>query len=140
MPTQISEIRNPRIVDADGILIDVEINHPMHGWIPYTINPADTDQTINNDDLIVLIEAAGGPSAYVGPTDEELYAMAATSVRRQRDSLLMSKVDPIVSNPLRWAELSADQQQAYVDYRAALLNVPQQAGFPTDITWPTKPE
>lgn len=140
MPTQISEVRNARFVDDEGILIDVEINHPHYGWIPYTINPADTDQTINNDDLMSLINEAGGPSAYVGPTDEELYAMAATSVRRQRDSLLVSTVDPIVTNPLRWAELSADQQQAYVDYRAALLNVPQQDGFPFDVVWPTKPE
>jgi hypothetical protein len=140
MTMQISEIRSPRFVDADGILIDVEIKHPMYGWIPYTINPADVDQTINNDDLMSLINEAGGPSAYVGPTDEELYAMAANSVRRQRDSLLRSEVDPIITNPLRWAELSADQQQAYVDYRTALLNVPQQAGFPHDVAWPTKPE
>jgi hypothetical protein len=139
MPTQISEIRNPHFVDADGILIDVEIKHPMYGWIPYTINPADTDQTINNDDLMSLINEAGGPSAYVGPTDEELYAMAANSVRSQRDSLLLSEVDPLVTNPLRWAELTAEQQQSYVDYRRALLDIPQQDGFPYDVIWPEKP-
>jgi len=31
-------------------------------------------------------------------------------------------------------------QVAWQDYRQALRDIPQQAGFPTDITWPTKPE
>ena len=31
-------------------------------------------------------------------------------------------------------------QQAWAEYRQALRDVPQQAGFPTDIDWPTKPE
>ena len=29
---------------------------------------------------------------------------------------------------------------AYADYRQALRDVPQQAGFPGDIDWPAKPE
>jgi len=31
-------------------------------------------------------------------------------------------------------------QSAWATYRSLLRGVPQQAGFPTDITWPTKPE
>ena len=63
----------------------------------------------------------------------------AQSIRTMRDELLISEVDPIVTNPLRWAELSSTEQQAWADYRTALLNVPQQASFPEDIVWPTKP-
>ena len=63
----------------------------------------------------------------------------AQSIRTMRDQLLISEVDPIVTNPLRWAELSSTEQQAWADYRTALLDVPQQAGFPGNITWPTKP-
>jgi hypothetical protein len=56
-----------------------------------------------------------------------------------RDLLLTSEVDPIVTNPLRWAELSSTEQQQWSDYRTALLNVPQQSGFPNEVNWPTKP-
>jgi len=32
-----------------------------------------------------------------------------------------------------------DHSQAHLDYRQALRDVPQQNGFPTNISWPTKP-
>jgi len=63
----------------------------------------------------------------------------ASDARMYRDQLLQTEVDPVVTNPLRWAELSSTEQQAWADYRTALLDVPQQASFPEDIVWPTKP-
>lgn len=39
-----------------------------------------------------------------------------------------------------WANSDRTMTQAQIDYRQALRDVPQQDGFPTDITWPTKPE
>jgi hypothetical protein len=68
-------------------------------------------------------------------TDEQ----KAEGARVFRDELLVTEVDPIVTNPLRWNDLSTEKQQEWTDYRTALLNVPQQAGFPNTITWPTKP-
>jgi hypothetical protein len=64
----------------------------------------------------------------------------AFQARSERDKILNDVVDPIVTNPLRWAELTADKQAEWTQYRIDLLNVPDQAGFPADITWPTKPE
>ena len=72
-------------------------------------------------------------------TDHRSEAQKSTDVRLLRNELLVTDVDPIVTNPLRWADLSAEKQQEWTDYRTALLNVPQQAGFPNTITWPTKP-
>jgi len=63
----------------------------------------------------------------------------AKDARTRRNMLLTTIVDPIVTNPLRWAELSTAEQQEWADYRTALLNVPQQVGFPNAITWPTQP-
>ncbi len=60
--------------------------------------------------------------------------------RGLRDVKLRSEVDPIVTNPLRWAELTTEKQNEWTQYRTDLLNVPQQAGFPNTINWPTKPE
>ena len=64
----------------------------------------------------------------------------AEDIRRYRDFLLSDEVDPIVSNALRWADLTAAKQAEWTQYRTDLLNITDQAGFPTDITWPTKPE
>jgi hypothetical protein len=74
------------------------------------------------------------------PTQEELDAAAAADVRAQRDSLLATQVDPVVSNPLRWADLSAEQQSAWATYRRALLDITAQAGFPHDVFWPVAPQ
>ena len=73
--------------------------------------------------------------------DEALYSPPVTEeqVRQERDDILVTVVDPLVSNPLRWADLTADQQTAWSHYRTDLLAVPQQAGFPNTITWPTEP-
>jgi hypothetical protein len=56
--------------------------------------------------------------------------------RNSRDQLL-SQVDRI--NPVWYNSLTTDQQQELIHYRLALLDVPQQAGFPTDTSWPAKP-
>ena len=50
--------------------------------------------------------------------------------RMERDNLLVTVVDPIVTNPLRWAELSAEEQEAYKQYRLYLLDIPQRESFP----------
>jgi|TARA_R110001606_G_scaffold59390_1_gene141187 hypothetical protein len=66
-------------------------------------------------------------------------APTAEAIRQKRNSKLQSEVDPVAGNTLRWAALTSEQQTAWATYRTALLDVPQQAGFP-DVTWPTKPE
>ena len=129
--------RNAKYINDNG-WIDCEIEHQDYGWIPYTLDPADTDMTINNDDLLAAMEAAGDVAAYVPPTQAELDAALSEQLRMERDGLL-AEVDAIAGNALRWAALSAEQQNAWAVYRQALLDVPQQAGFPNDVVWPVKP-
>jgi len=71
---------------------------------------------------------------HLAPTPDEL----AAEVRADRDGRL-TEVDAIAGNALRWAALDADTQAAWSAYRQALLDVPQQSGFPHSVTWPTKP-
>jgi hypothetical protein len=137
MTIQITEARNAVYTDTNGS-IDCEINHPTFGWIPYTLRDDDPDTTVDNAAVKAIL--GSNITAYVPPTQAELDAQAAVAVRVQRDYLLENEVDPIVSNPLRWADLTAEQQAAWAAYRTALLNVPSQAGFPDSVTWPTKPE
>jgi len=138
MSIPITEMRNAKSITADNTFMDVEINHPQYGWIPYSLNPNDTDMTIDNDDLMVLIGTDF--AAYVAPTQKELDAVLAESIRRERASILTEILDPLVSNPLRWAGLTSSQQTEWTTYRTALLDIPEQSGFPNTISWPTAPE
>ena len=132
----ITEARNAVYTDADGN-IDCEINHPVYGWIPYTLRDDDADNTVDNAAVKAIL--GSNVTAYVPPTQAELDATAAANARSKRDRLLSNEVDPIVSNPLRWGGMTTAEQNAWTQYRTDLLNVPQQSGFPNTINWPTKP-
>jgi len=133
----ITEVRNAQSLNAENTKFDVEINHPEFDWIPYALSPDDTDNTVDNS---VLLEIIGTDfEAYVAPTQAELDAELAANLRGQRDDKLVNEVDPIVTNPLRWAELTDAKQAEWTQYRTDLLNLPDQSGFPNSVTWPTKP-
>lgn len=129
--------RNAKYINDNG-WIDCEIEHPDYGWIPYTLDPADTDMTINNDDLLAAMAAAGNVAAYIPPTQAELDAALSEQLRMERDGLL-AEVDAIAGNALRWGSLSAEQRGAWAVYRQGLLDIPQQAGFPNTVVWPVSP-
>lgn len=139
MPTiTITEVRNAQSLNTENTMFNVEINHPEFGWIPYTLSPDDTDMTVDNSVLLGLI--GSDFEVYVAPTQAELDAELAASLRQQRDDKLVLEVDPIVTNPLRWGELTDAKQAEWTQYRTDLLNLTAQAGFPNTVTWPTKPE
>jgi len=134
----ITEARNAKSLNAENTWFDVEINHPEFGWIPYTLSPNDPDQTVDNTAVLSLI--GSNFEAYVAPSQAEIDTQAAINARSVRNQKLQDEVDPIVSNPLRWADMTAEQQKNWADYRTALLNVPTQSGFPHNVSWPVKPE
>lgn len=43
------------------------------------------------------------------------------SIRQIRNKYLERYVDPIVSNPLRWEDMSQEDQENYIEYRLYLL-------------------
>lgn len=57
-------------------------------------------------------------------------------IRQQRNDAL-SQVDRV--NPVWYSTLSEQQKADLAAFRQALLDVPQQSGFPTQIDWPAKP-
>jgi hypothetical protein len=138
MSITITKVRNAQSLNSSNTMMDVEIDHPEFGWIKYSLTPHDTDMTVDNAEVMALI--GSNFEAYVAPSQAEVDAEKAAQVRGERDNRLVTEVDPIVSNALRWADLTAAKQAEWTQYRTDLLNVPDQAGFPHDITWPTKPE
>jgi len=47
--------------------------------------------------------------------------------------------DKLIAETDWWATSDRTMTDAQTAYRQALRDVPEQAGFPNDITWPTKP-
>lgn len=130
----ITEIRNAVSLNDENTEFEVEINHPEHGWILYAIDPNDPDTTIDNSELLKLIG-----TNYTAMAQSEKDAREARVVRLSRDGYLRDEVDAVMSNPERWAGLSTSKQDEWKQYRTDLLNVPQQSGFPHNVTYPTKP-
>jgi len=66
--------------------------------------------------------------------DAMLYSPPATEeqIRSQRDRLI-AETD-------WWATSDRTMTAEQTAYRQALRDITDQSGFPTDITWPTKPE
>lgn len=137
MTVEIKNVRNAQSMSADNLHMDVEIDHPIHGWIPYSITPHDTDTTIDNNLIMSLI--GNNFLSYVEPTQEELDLETAKIIRMQRNFILVSEVDPIITNILRWEELDPTGQNKWRQYRQELLDVPNQEGFPNGIVWPQNP-
>lgn len=71
-------------------------------------------------------------TAYQATLDE----MAASAARAKRDQLL-TESDWVT---IRAKELGQTVPEAWYTYRGDLRQIPEQEGFPNNITWPTKPE
>jgi hypothetical protein len=80
------------------------------------------------DDEGVTHSVADQKAAYDAQKNESL----AASERTKRDNLLSATDHYGLADMTMSTEMTA--------YRQALRDVPQQAGFPSTITWPTKPE
>lgn len=112
---------------------------------------ADTREALENAKCIEFTE--------IVETDEPVemvdgvYCLGATEiidgkskyVRKVRNSYLEMFVDPVVSNPLRWNDLSEEERKEYSDYRQYLLDYPTitdwWAKLPKTFTeWKENPE
>lgn len=68
-------------------------------------------------------------------TEAELLEEKSNFVRSQRDQLLAQCDWTMLPD----VALSADDQALWMTYRQALRDIPEQTGFPFEVTWPTKP-
>jgi hypothetical protein len=64
--------------------------------------------------------------------DDYINNLLPVDVRNQRDSLLASTDWMALSDVTMSSEMTT--------YRQALRDLPSQDGFPSSVTWPTKPE
>ena len=110
--------------------IDCEIEHPVHGWIPFTASKYDVEERGRN--IFAQYEDDADVLPYVPPSDEEVENLASMSARSYRDQLL-AQCD--------WTQLSDSPPNAdeWAIYRQSLRDITSSKGFPSDIVWPEKP-
>jgi len=92
----------------------------------FIVGPVFTD---TKDDDGNTVTAATNEAAYKARVD----ASAADSVRSERDTKL-ADCDWTQTN-----DSPVKDESKWTTYRQALRDVPTQAGFPHNVTWPTKP-
>lgn len=133
-------VKNCRWANQEQTVIDCDVDFDdlVEEFIPFSASPTD----YHGHGQEIYTRALAGDFGVIAPytpppepTLEERIFMA-----RQYRNNMLSDLDAITSNPLRWAAFSTEQQQAYAVYRQALLDVPQQAGFPDSVDWPTPPQ
>jgi hypothetical protein len=128
------EYRNAKYTEFGKI--SCEINHPTLGWIPFTCNPDDKGTFFDTKKLFDTMAKDQKTKPYIPPSKKELTAVKANETRELRDIYLRTVVDPIVTNPFRWAELTEEDKEKYTTYRRQLLDITKQDGFPESVTWP----
>lgn len=61
------EYRNAQYANAEKTMIDVEINHPVFGWIPFTATPDDIQEYGRN--LFQFLKKGRHAAPYKGASE-----------------------------------------------------------------------
>lgn len=115
--------------DSEGNIINITPEYKEHKAFIAT-----TREELENNEFIIYdrIDEYDFAEMYNGVIyvdEKELIAAKETYIRSVRDSYLVQYVDSVVSNPLRWADMSEEEKQTYVDYRRYLLDYTENANW-----------
>ena len=156
--TEITNLRNVRRFPDGAYILNVDIvteTDPFETveYVARSSDIAETGQWVYQQ--IIEGNIDGEITDWVPPPPPSVEEVC-NKIRAIRDDKLKYEVDPIVSNPLRWNILTEARQQAWIDYRSALLDLPQNPEFPwydtvvvtdpsgsivdiSNVPWPIKP-
>ena len=102
-----------------------------------SVNSESTDTVVEGD----LIEHPKLENGEVVQDIAIVTELKEDNIRIQRNGLLNEsdkEMMKLLDNATSWSDFIT-QRAAWKTYRQALRDVPQQEGFPTNITWPTEP-
>jgi hypothetical protein len=105
------------VVQVEDTVFDVASSHV---WVDCPDNITGGWYTYENNQFNKISTSSGAPA-----TSEE--------IRKMRNARLADT---------DWTQLADSQvdKQVWATYRQALRDIPTQSGFPTDFTWPKKPQ
>lgn len=116
-------------------LVDAEAEQKTGRLFDYSLTPEEWAAANSTARIVDGKLVLGMPKDIVLARQEEVIRYERYLRLRQCDKM----------SPMRWNSLTDEQKQAWADYRQALLDIPQQEGFPWDgdpekVPWPVKPE
>jgi len=118
-------------VDEKGVVIDRVRGDPKLIFIPeYAAKFIEAPDDVNHGWTYDGTTFTPPPQ----PSAEELAVKAAAEARALRDQLLAA------TDWTQMPDVPQATKEKWAAYRQALRDVPQQAGFPNVVQWPTKPE
>ncbi len=129
------QYRSPKLLPDGRINCEVQFEAPhlLAGeWRTYTADPDDPDPRSIGRELHAraLLDPRIEPD-FPSPKEEE--EALARLVRSQRDQRLRA------TDWTQLPDVPAATRAAYVEYRRALRNIPDQQGFPAAVVWPVAP-
>ncbi len=112
------EFRNAKYGTPDNSVINVEYNHPKHGWIPFTANPNDVE---NHGRALFELASAGTVAPYVPPTTEEARQnMRPLTARQFRLGLVGAGLTPAqVTATIEAMPAGPDKETALIEWEYA---------------------
>lgn len=116
--------------------VDLEIEHPEYGWIPFTASPDDSEDNGRNIYAKAIAGDFGAISPYVSPP----LRINTAADNKTEASLRLAATDwinqPDVYDPAN--KLHLTNRDAFLSYRSQIRAV---AVNPTDgnLNWPTEP-
>ena len=133
-----SSVTNCKYVTEDQSMIGCQVTFEKLGTVYFVASSTDSEVHGREIHSRARNGEFGSIDSYVSIQTVLTSDQMVTQQRTTRDFLL-SQLDSLISNPLRWESISEQDKNEIGVYRTALLDVPQQAGFPENINWPSTP-
>lgn len=119
-------IRNPIFTAAGSI--DCELDHPTHGWIPFTASPDDPDEGSRNIYQLLLDGQFGEIAPYVEPEPVPLTVEQVQSLRR---AAYAAESDPL-KNEADYDALINGTAPDYTAWVAAVADIKARYPLPVE--------
>lgn len=110
-------IRNPRYNELGTI--DCELDHPVHGWIPFTASPDDSDEGGREIYRLLIDGQFGEIAPYVEP---EPVPLTVEQVHELRRAAYVAESDPL-RNAADYDALVNGTDPDYTEWLAAVAAI-----------------
>ena len=135
-----TNVTNCKYVTADNAHIGCQVTFETLGTIYFVASATDVESHGKEIYRRAAAGEFGTVDQYIPQPESNVTLEQQIAIERSTRDKLLAQLDVIVSNPLRWENISSNDKLEISNYRIELLKVPQQDGFPYNITWPKKPE
>lgn len=126
-------IISAKYANAAHNIINLHLRSTGGDVLPYTFVIGDE----NNDELYLILQEMYNNGDIDPEVNQELDTMRKSSdIRSQRDKLLEATDKYVLED----YPISAEHKLEVKAYRRALRDITNQAEFPENVVWPTRPE